>query len=95
MTTRLSAPERSTDNLSARKPATNLANSPTEHTDTEISREPALLYPVSEAAQLLGIGRTNVYYLMNDGKLASVRIGSRRLIPRAALESFVAELPAA
>jgi len=51
--------------------------------------EPALLYPVDEAAALLGIGRTNVYYLMNDGKLGSVRIGSRRLIPRAALLAFV------
>lgn len=51
--------------------------------------EPAMLYPVAEAAALLGIGRTNVYYLMNDGKLGSVRIGSRRLIPRAALLAFV------
>jgi len=51
--------------------------------------ERALLYQVSEAAALLGIGRTNVYYLMNDGKLGSVRIGSRRLIPRAALLAFV------
>jgi len=51
--------------------------------------EPVLLYPVAEAAALLGIGRTNVYYLMNDGKLGSVRIGSRRLIPRAALLAFV------
>lgn len=53
------------------------------------SPDPALLYRVTEAAALLGIGRTNVYYLMNDGRLGSVRIGSRRLIPRAALESFV------
>ena len=51
--------------------------------------ERALLYQVPEAAALLGIGRTNVYYLMNDGKLGSVRIGSRRLIPRAALLAFV------
>ncbi len=51
--------------------------------------EAALLYPVADAAALLGIGRTNVYYLMNDGKLSSVRIGSRRLIPRAALLAFV------
>lgn len=55
----------------------------------EETGEAALLYPVAEAAALLGIGRTNVYYLMNDGKLSSVRIGSRRLIPRAALLAFV------
>lgn len=51
--------------------------------------EAAMLYPVAEVAALLGIGRTNVYYLMNDGKLGSVRIGSRRLIPRTALVAFV------
>jgi excisionase family DNA binding protein len=58
-------------------------------TEANARREPALLYRVTEAAVLLGISRTNVYYLMNDGRLGSVRIGSRRLIPRAALESFV------
>ena len=63
-------------------------------TDFGAEQGTALLYRVTEAAELLGIGRTNVYYLMNEGRLGSVRIGSRRLIPRAALESFVAELPA-
>lgn len=58
-------------------------------------KEPALLYRVSDAASLLGISRTNVYHLLNEGLLASVRIGSRRLIPRAALESFVERLPQA
>ena len=48
-----------------------------------------ILYRVTEAAELLGIGRTNVYQLMNDGKVRSVRIGHRRLIPRVALEAFV------
>lgn len=58
-------------------------------------REPALLYRVSDAAAMLGISRTNVYHLMNDGLIGSVRIGSRRLIPRSALESFVNGLAAA
>lgn len=51
-----------------------------------------LLYRVTEAAELLGIGRTNVYELMNDGKMRSVKIGHRRLIPRASLEQFVDDL---
>jgi excisionase family DNA binding protein len=57
--------------------------------------EPALLYRISDAASLLGISRSNVYHLLNEGRLTSVRIGSRRLIPRAALESFVECLPEA
>ena len=51
-----------------------------------------LMYRVSEAAEMLGIGRTNVYELMNEGRVRSVRIGHRRLIPRVSLEAFVTEL---
>ena len=52
-------------------------------------KEPALLYPLTDAAALLGISRTNVYHLLKAGRLTSVRIGSRRLIPRTSLEAFV------
>lgn len=38
------------------------------------------LYSISEAANLLGIGRTNLYGLLNRGELVSVQIGTRRLI---------------
>ena len=71
-----------------------MASAGTAHQDNNTSglSEPALLYRVSDAATLLGISRTNVYHLLNDGRLASVRIGHRRLIPRAALEEFVSEL---
>jgi len=55
----------------------------------------ALLYPIAEAAALLGISRSNLYCLMRAGEVRSVRIGSRRLIPRTALESFVDTLPEA
>ncbi len=51
-----------------------------------------LLYGVAEAAEMLGIGRTNAYYLITDGKIRSVKIGARRLVPREALEEFVAGL---
>lgn len=60
-----------------------------------LHRDPSLLYPVAEAAALLGISRSNLYCLLRQGKVSSVRIGSRRLVPRAALESFVATLPVA
>ncbi len=56
------------------------------------TNEPAMLFAITEAATILGIGRTNVYALLKRGELRSVKIGGRRLIPRAALEAFVDEL---
>jgi excisionase family DNA binding protein len=51
-----------------------------------------LLYTVDEAAQCLSVGRTNVFDLIRRGEIESVKIGSRRLVPRAALEAFVNSL---
>jgi excisionase family DNA binding protein len=45
--------------------------------------------PVEEAAHLLGIGRTLTFRLVGTGELESIRIGRRRLIPRAAIDAFV------
>ena len=60
-------------------------NTPQTHQTTE----PAMLFAITEAALILGIGRTNVYALLKQGQLRSVKIGGRRLIPRSALEDFV------
>jgi excisionase family DNA binding protein len=65
-----------------------MRNTPTN----AIPTEEIMLFGVDQAAAVLGIGRTNVYALMRDGKLRSVKVGGRRLIPRSALESFVADL---
>ena len=62
------------------------------NTPTTIPTEEIMLFSVDQAAAVLGIGRTNVYALMRDGKLRSVKVGGRRLIPRAAVHDFVAEL---
>ncbi len=59
---------------------------------TERRLDRSLLCTIPDAALLLGIGRTSVYELMNDGNLQSVKIGARRLIPRTSIEAFVAEL---
>jgi excisionase family DNA binding protein len=53
-----------------------------------------LLYSVTEAAVMLGIGRTNVYSLLASGDLRSVKIGGRRLIPRQVILDFVESLAA-
>ena len=48
-----------------------------------------LTFTVPEAAALLGIGTTLTKELIRTGELASLKIGSRRLIARADLEAFV------
>jgi excisionase family DNA binding protein len=58
-----------------------------------VERElPKLLYSVEESAIVLGIGRTQMFELISTGELASVKLGRRRLIPRAALIDLVARL---
>jgi excisionase family DNA binding protein len=39
---------------------------------------------------MLGIGRTHLYELMNNGSLRSVRLGKRRLIPIEAIRECLA-----
>jgi excisionase family DNA binding protein len=47
-----------------------------------------LLRP-EEAAQRLGIGRTQLFRLLKDGHLESIRVGRLRRIPVGALQRFV------
>jgi excisionase family DNA binding protein len=50
----------------------------------------ALLLSVREAAQELGLGRDSTYALVREGRLRTVRVGARVLVPRAELDAFVA-----
>lgn len=59
---------------------------------SKIGREPKLVYSVDEVLQEIPIGRTTLYAEMKAGRLASVSVGRRRLIPRANLEAYVAGL---
>lgn len=52
---------------------------------------PLLLVP-EHAAQELGIGRTQMFALIRDGAIESVKIGRSRRIPRVALEEYVERL---
>jgi excisionase family DNA binding protein len=47
---------------------------------------------VEEAARALGIGRSLVYDLIRSGRLRSFKVGSRRLIPAAAIDEAIATL---
>ena len=44
-----------------------------------------------QAAQALGVGRTFMYSLLASGRIESIKLGRRRLIPTDALERLVAE----
>ena len=55
--------------------------------------EPILLTPI-QAAHALGIGRSKLYKLLQNGDLQSVRIGACRRIPTDALSDLVAHLRA-
>ena len=51
-----------------------------------------VLISVEQAADMLGIGRTLAWDLVNKGKIKSVKIGARRLVPVSALDEYVASL---
>jgi len=50
-----------------------------------------LAYRVNDFCRVVGLGRTSVYALMAEGKLATVKVGNRRLIPREAALALLAE----
>ena len=48
------------------------------------------LYSVRAAAAVLCVGKTTAWKLVNDGTLETVRIGNRRLVRAASLDSLIA-----
>jgi excisionase family DNA binding protein len=64
-------------------PETNKSQSATEAPDGK------LLLKINDAAERLSLSRTNIYKLLMNGELESIKIGRSRLIPTDALESFV------
>ncbi|TCJ34715.1 DNA-binding protein [Parafrankia sp. BMG5.11] len=51
-----------------------------------------MLLTTSEAAAVLGIGRTSLYELIRSGKLDTIKIGRRRLIPATAIPKLITTL---
>ena len=52
-----------------------------------------LLYKPAEAAEMLGIGRSKLYELLEADEIASVWIGRSRRVPVEALHAFIASRP--
>ena len=68
-----------------------LENAPREGMERE-QEQKALLVRVSQAGDILGVGRSTVYELIASGELETVHIGRCCRIPVAALEDYVARL---
>ena len=62
---------------------------------SEANGGPLRMLSIWEAAGELGISRSLTYELLSSGALRSVKIRRRRLVPREAIEAFIAGLPAA
>ena len=54
-------------------------------------RAPDRLLSVDEACAMLGLGRSRTYLEIQTGRLRSVKVGRRRLIPVAAVAEYIEE----
>jgi excisionase family DNA binding protein len=54
--------------------------------------ETETLKSVAEAGQVLGVRGTTIKKLIREGKLLSVKIGDRRLIPTSAIRAYIDRL---
>jgi excisionase family DNA binding protein len=48
---------------------------------------------INDAAAALGIGRSTLYKLMSEGKLATVKVAGRRLVPCDNMEALLRQSP--
>jgi excisionase family DNA binding protein len=55
---------------------------------------PSLLLTVEQAAQRIGVGRSNMFKLISSGAIDSIKIGRLRKVKPSALEDYIARLTA-
>ncbi len=68
--------------------ARKLAAQVTELVERPVVRAQAL--SIDAAAESLSLSRNGVYHLLTTGQLVSAKVGTRRLIPLAAIDAFLA-----
>lgn len=51
-----------------------------------------VLYDVAAVQRVTGLGRSKIFEEIAAGRLASVQVGRRRMVTRAQLEAWVAQL---
>lgn len=50
------------------------------------------LYPLEEAAELLGVAKSTLEGLVRDGDIETVTIGRRRLVPSECIDEYIERL---
>jgi excisionase family DNA binding protein len=71
-----------------------LASALREEVRAELEAAPSApdrLLSVDEASTMLGFGRSRLYDEIQGGRLRSITVGRRRLVPGAAIAEFIAE----
>jgi excisionase family DNA binding protein len=64
---------------------------PKKRTRLPVPPKDALALRIPGACALIGIGRSTLYLLIDSGKLKTVHISGRHLVPRAELERLATE----
>lgn len=59
---------------------------------TENQENQSLVLSVEAAGKLLGLSRPSMYLAVKRGEIPTVRVGRRLLVPRAALERWLADV---
>lgn len=50
------------------------------------------LLTINQFCEIANCGKTNTYKLINNGQLKAVKLGKKTLIPKDAMENFIANL---
>ncbi len=46
-------------------------------------------YNVGEAARIIGVGRTTLHKMMNQGRIRPVKVGARTIIPKSEIDRLL------
>ena len=57
----------------------------------EVQQPQRVAYTMKEALELLPISRTTIYQLVKEGRLRSLRVGKKILIPVTAIDEFLGQ----
>jgi excisionase family DNA binding protein len=56
---------------------------------SNFQKQPRRALSIKEAAEACGLSRATLYRLMADGKLTTLKIGARRLVPVVAIDALL------
>ncbi len=70
-----------------------IADAVAKRVDRLGAKSESKLVSISDATAILGVGRSTIYKLINEGALQTKRIGRRTLVPRSDLDQMLAGGP--